>query len=180
MPHATTRDTILVLSGTGKTGRRITDRLQTQGRRVRIGSRSGQPVFDWNAPNTWQAVLRDVEAAYLAYYPDLAVPGAADCVGAFARQAVQCGVERLVLLSGRGEAEARRAEALVQAAGTDWTVLRCSWFSQNFSEGYLLEPVLSGEVALPVDAMPEPFVDAEDIADVAAAALTDTRHAQRV
>ena len=85
-----------------------------------------------------------------------------------------------MLLSGRGEAEARRAEVLVQAAGANWTVLRCSWFSQNFSEGYLLEPVLGGQVAFPVDAMPEPFVDADDIADVAAAALTDNRHADQV
>jgi uncharacterized protein YbjT (DUF2867 family) len=124
--------------------------------------------------------MRGVEAAYLAYYPDIAVPGAAETVAALARVAVESGVRRLVLLSGRGEAEATRAEQAVQAAGAGWTVLRASWFSQNFSEGYLLGPVLGGEVALPVDGVPEPFVDAEDIADVAIAALTEDGHAGRV
>jgi uncharacterized protein YbjT (DUF2867 family) len=182
------RNSILLLGGTGKTGRRIANRLQAQGRSIRIGSRSGQPPFEWDAPATWEPVLRGVEAAYIAYYPDLVVPGATESIDAFARLAVACGVRRLVLLSGRGEPAAVRAEQAVQAAvGVEdegarrgWTILRCSWFSQNFSEGYLLEPVLSGEVALPVDGMPEPFVDAEDIADVAAAALTDPRHAGQV
>ena len=116
----------------------------------------------------------------MSYYPDLAVPGAADTVGEFARLAVQSGVRRLVLLSGRGEEEAQHAEQLVQDAGAEWTVVRCSWFSQNFSEDYLLEPVLGGEVALPVGDVPEPFVDVDDVADVAVAALTEDGHAGRV
>jgi uncharacterized protein YbjT (DUF2867 family) len=174
-----TDEPILVLGGTGKTGRRVAARLQERGREVRIGSRSGEPPFDWEAPATWEPVLRGVKAAYLTYYPDLAVPGAAESVGAFADLAVQSRVQRLVLLSGRGEPEAMRAEQAVQATGACWTVVRCSWFNQNFSEGHLLESVLSGEVALPVDAVLEPFVDAEDIADVAVAALTDDRHAER-
>jgi uncharacterized protein YbjT (DUF2867 family) len=175
-----TDEPILVLGGTGKTGRRVAARLQESGRVVRIGSRSGVPPFDWNAPATWEPVVRGVKAAYVTYYPDVSVPGAAETVGAFADLAVQNGVRRLVLLSGRGEPEARRAERAVQAAGACWTVLRCSWFNQNFNEGYLLESVLSGEVALPVDGVPEPFVDTEDIADVAVAALTDDGHAERV
>jgi uncharacterized protein YbjT (DUF2867 family) len=175
-----TDEPILVLGGTGKTGRRVAARLQERGQVVRIGSRSGAPPFDWDAPVTWELAVRGVKAAYLAYYPDVAVRGAAETIGAFAELAVQNGVQRLVLLSGRGEAEAMRAECAVQAAGVCWTVLRCSWFSQNFSEGFLLESVLSGEVALPVDGVLEPFVDTEDIADVAVAALTDDGHAERV
>jgi uncharacterized protein YbjT (DUF2867 family) len=85
-----------------------------------------------------------------------------------------------VLLSGRGEEEAQRAERVVQQAGVDWTVVRCAWFSQNFSENYLLEPLLSGEVVLPAGDVPEPFVDADDIADVAVAALTEDWHAGKV
>jgi uncharacterized protein YbjT (DUF2867 family) len=111
------------------------------------------------------------------YSPDLAIPGAAEVVGRFARQAVEHGVVRLVLLAGRGEEGARRAERAVQESGAAWTIVRASWFSQNFSEDYLLEPVLSGEIALPADGVAEPFVDADDIADVAVAALTDARHA---
>jgi len=175
-----TDEPILVLGGTGKTGRRVAARLQERGRVVRIGSRSGVPPFDWNAPSTWEPVVGGAKAVYVTYYPDVSVPGAAETVGAFADLAIQNGVQRLVLLSGRGEPEAMRVERAVQAAGVDWTVLRCSWFNQNFSEGYLLESVLSGEVALPVDGVPEPFVDTEDIADVAVAALTDDTHAKQV
>jgi len=172
-----TTHTTLVLGGTGKTGRRVVERLRTAGVPVRVGSRSGQPRFDWDDPATWAPVLRGVDAAYLAYYPDLAVPGAERVIGALAEQAVASGVRRLVLLSGRGEEVAERCERLVRDVGAEWTILRSSWMSQNFSESYLLAPVLAGEVALPVGGVPEPFVDADDIADVAAAALTDGRHA---
>ena len=113
---------------------------------------------------------------YVAYAPDVAVPGAAETVRAFVDEAVGAGVERLVLLSGRGEEGAERAEAFVRDAGVEWTILRASWFAQNFSESYLLEPVLLGEVALPVGDMVEPFVDVDDIADVAVAALTEPGH----
>jgi uncharacterized protein YbjT (DUF2867 family) len=171
---------ILVLGGTGKTGRRVASRLQERGHQVRIGSRRGAPAFDWDAPATWEPALRGATAVYLSYYPDLAIPGAADVIGGLARLAVRSGVRRIVLLSGRGEPEAERAEAEVMAAGAAWTVVRCSWFNQNFSEGYLLEPILSGELALPSDLVPEPFVDADDIADVAVAALTDDGHAGQV
>jgi uncharacterized protein YbjT (DUF2867 family) len=125
-------------------------------------------------------VLRGASSAYVSFFPDLAVPGAPEAIAAFSRQALGLGVRRLVLLSGRGEVEAQRAEQALQASGADWTVVRCSWFDQNFSEGYLLEPVLAGEVALPVGDVPEPFVDADDVADVAVAALTEDGHAGQV
>lgn len=173
--------TTLVLGGTGKTGRRVAERLEARGLRVRVGSRSGEVPFDWEDQTTWAPALQDVGSVYVSYYPDLAVPGAVAAVRSFADRAVEAGVRRLVLLSGRGEEEARRAELAVQEigeeAGAEWTIVRCSWFSQNFSEDYMLEPVLSGEVALPAGDVPEPFVDAEDIADVAVAALTEDGHA---
>lgn len=167
---------ILILGGTGKTGRRIAEQLAAHGLPVRIGSRSATPSFDWEDPKTWAAALDGVRAAYVCYYPDLTVPGADEAVGAFAQLAVAMGVKRLVLLSGRGEPAAQRAEELVQQSGADWTILRCSWFMQNFSESFLLDAVLSGAVALPVGAVGEPFVDCDDIADAAVAALTDDRH----
>jgi uncharacterized protein YbjT (DUF2867 family) len=166
----------LVLGGTGKTGRRVVQRLRARGIPTRVGSRSGNPPFDWDDRSTWAPALRDVKSVYVSYYPDIAAPGAAETVGAFAELAVSSGVPRLVLLSGRGEAEAERAEQAVHASGADLTIVRSTWFSQNFSEDYLLEPVLSGELALPAGDTPEPFVDADDIADVAVAALTDDRH----
>src|SRR5215207_619514 len=169
--------TTLVLGGTGKTGRRVVERLTARGIPVRGGSRSGEPPFDWEDRISWAPALRDVESVYVSYFPDLAVPGAVATVRSFAELAVESGIRRLVLLSGRGEEEAQRAELAVQQAGAEWTIVRCSWFSQNFSENYLLEPILSGEVALPAGNVPEPFVDAEDIADVAVAALTEDGHA---
>jgi uncharacterized protein YbjT (DUF2867 family) len=118
--------------------------------------------------------VRDVDAVYLSYFPDLAVPGAVEQVAAFTAIAVRTGVGRLVLLSGRGEPEAQRSEQTVRDSGAAWTILRSSWFAQNFSEGYLLDGILDGELVLPAGAVPEPFVDVEDIADAAVAALTGT------
>jgi uncharacterized protein YbjT (DUF2867 family) len=172
--------TVLVLGGTGKTGRRVAERLQARGAAVRIGSRSATPPFEWEDPATWGPALEGVTAVYVSYYPDLAVPGAPEAVGALAEEARRQGVQRLVLLSGRGEEEAQRAEQVLQDAGLAWTVVRCSWFNQNFSEDYLLEPILGGEVVLPAGDVPEPFVDTEDIADVAVAALTEEGHTGRV
>jgi len=172
----TTSKPILILGGTGKTGRRLAERLTAQGVPVRIGSRSGAPRFDWEVPATWGPAMQGVSAVYISYYPDIAVPGAAETVGAFARLAVANSVTRLVLLSGRGETEAQRAEEMLKASGADWTILRCAWFSQNFSEGFLVEPLLEGEVALPVGNVGEPFVDVEDIADAAFVALTEPGH----
>ena len=166
----------LVLAGTGKTGRRVAQRLTALGRPVRIGSRSGQPPFDWEDAWTWPAALDGAGSAYIAYYPDISVPGAADAVGGFARLAVAHGVSRLVLLSGRGEPAAEEAEQVVRDSGAALTVIRATWFAQNFSEDYLLDQVRSGLVVLPAGDTPEPFVDADDIADVAVAALTDDRH----
>ncbi|MFC7381717.1 NAD(P)H-binding protein [Sphaerisporangium rhizosphaerae] len=180
MTNTREQKTILVLGGTGKTGRRVVERLQASGAPVRVGSRSAAPPFDWSDRETWAPVLQDVSAVYVSYYPDLAVPGAPETVGAFTELAVASGASRLVLLSGRGEEEAEACEKLVQASGAEWTILRSSWFSQNFSEDYLLEPILGGEVVLPVGDVPEPFVDADDIADVAVAALTEDGHAGRL
>jgi uncharacterized protein YbjT (DUF2867 family) len=167
---------ILVLGATGKTGRRVVERLQARGVPTRAGSRSAQPPFDWQDPDTWAPALQGAAAVYVTYFPDLAMPGAPEAVGKLARLAADAGVERLVLLSGRGEEEAQRSEEAVKAAGIDWTILRSSWFNQNFSEGFLLEAVLEGVVALPVGGMREPFADADDIADVAVAALTEDGH----
>jgi uncharacterized protein YbjT (DUF2867 family) len=172
--------TILVLGGTGKTGRRVADRLTALDLSVRIGSRSAAPAFDWQDRSTWPGVLDGVTAVYLSYYPDLTFPGAYDDIKAFTELAVDAGVRRLVLVSGRGEPGARACERTVEESGAEWTVVRCSWFMQNFSEDFLLGPVLDGVVALPAADVPEPFVDAEDIADVAVAALTQDRHVGRL
>jgi len=166
----------LVLGGTGKIGGRIAERLISRTVPTRIASRSATPSFDWNDRGTWDGTLNGVTTAFVSYAPDLAIPGATDTIRAFVRKAVGHGVRRLVLLSGRGEEEAQRCERIVQCAGIDWTVVRASWFDQNFSEGEFLDMVLAGEITLPAGDVAEPFIDANDIADVAVAALTEDGH----
>ncbi|MFE4061971.1 NmrA family transcriptional regulator [Streptomyces sp. NPDC059096] len=170
---------ILVVGGTGKTGRRVAERLTDRGLPVRIGSRAAARPFVWEDPTTWNGALEGVGSVYLTYYPDLGFPGAAEAVGAFSAYAVARGADRVVLLSGRGEEGARAAEDRMKESGARWTVLRASWFHQNFSESFFLDPVLAGELALPTGDAVEPFVDADDIADVAVAALTGPGHTGR-
>jgi len=166
----------LVLGGTGKTGRRVVERLTERGLPVRVGSRSGKPPFDWDDQATWAPALDGVGSVYLTYYPDLALPGAVEATRSFAELAVRSGVARLALLSGRGEPEAERAEQAVRDTGADLTILRSTWFMQNFSEDYMLDHVLSGEIRLPAGEVPTPFLDIDDLADIAVEALTDDRH----
>ncbi len=170
----------LVLAATGKTGRRVARRLAAAGHPVRLGSRSAAIPFDWEDAATWAPALEGVKAVYVVFVPDLAVPAAPPALREFTRLAVAAGVERIVLLSGRGEEEALRCEQIIQEAGIDWTVVRASWFAQNFSEGEFRDLVLSGELTLPAGDMREAFVDVDDIADVVVAALTEEGHAGRV
>ncbi|EJM69967.1 NAD(P)H-binding protein [Pseudomonas sp. GM55] len=170
----------LVLGATGKTGRRITQRLEAAGLAVRRGSRDANPPFDWEDRSTWDAVIDGVHGVYICFQPDLAVPGALESIQAFTDLAVKSGVRKLVLLSGRGEIEAEQAEHVVQNSGIDWTILRASWFCQNFSEAHFLDPILQGELALPVNQVAEPFVDAQDIAECAVAALTQPGHTNQL
>ncbi len=171
---------VLIIGGGGKTGGRVNARLQARGIATRPVSRSTAIAFDWTRPETWPAALDGVSKAYVTYQPDLAVEGAVEAIAELSRLAREKGLEHVVLLSGRGEPGAQRAEAALQTSGVAWTIVRASWFDQNFSEGYLIDGVLAGEIALPAGAVPEPFIDADDIADVVVAALTDERHANKL
>jgi uncharacterized protein YbjT (DUF2867 family) len=165
----------LITGGTSKPGRRVVERLRARGVPTRVGSRSAEPPFDWEDRSTWATALDGVGAVYISHYLD-ALPGAAETVGPFAELAVANGVRRQVLVGGRGEPEAERIEQAVRDAGGELTIARSTWFAQNFSEGGFLDFVLVGDVTLPAGDTPEPFVDVDDIADVAVAALTDDRH----
>ena len=183
MAISSTRDDahpILVLGANGKTGGRVLARLRAAGHAVRVGSRSAEPRFDWEEPATWKAALQGVRAVYVAYQPDLCVPGAVETVTAFFDAAAEAGVEKIVLLSGRGEPEALDAEKALQATALDLTIVRASWFFQNFSENYFLDEIVAGAITLPEGLAPEPFVDADDIADIAAEALVDGRHGRKL
>jgi uncharacterized protein YbjT (DUF2867 family) len=116
----------------------------------------------------------------VSYHPDIGDPSAAEHVGTFAGQAVAHGAGRLVLLSGRGSHNALAAERALRESGADWTIVRSSWFAQNFTEGFLTDLVRRGELAFPAGQVAEPFIDAEDVAEVAAAALIEDRHIGQV
>lgn len=170
------KSTFLVLGGTGKTGSRIALQLKNLGFPIIIGSRTAEIPFDWQQPQTWKPALQNIDAVYVSFYPDLAMPGAVTAIAAFCKVANECGVKKLVLLSGRGEPEAQECEEIVINSGMDWTIIRASWFCQNFSEGNFADQVAAGYVALPAGNVREPFIDTDDIADIAVVALTDPKH----
>ena len=176
----TTTNPILVIGASGKVGSRIVARLQQQNIPVRAASRRTSPAFDWEDQASWAPAMAGADVAFVAFVPDLAIKGAPETIRAFAASAVTAGVKRVVLLSGRGEANARLSEQGMIASGLGTTIVRASWFAQNFSEGIMLPSVLAGLVALPAGQRREPFVDVADIADVAVAALIDERHAGEI
>ncbi|MCL7378228.1 NAD(P)H-binding protein [Streptomyces sp. 35G-GA-8] len=176
-------DTTLVLGATGKTGRRIIPRLRLHGIPVRVASRSSRTRFDWSDPDGWDAALRGISVAYVV------APRVPGPVHEFVARAEAAGVRRLVLLSGRGAdtwgdstfgLDMRSAEEAVRGSALEWTILRPSNFAQNFDEDVFHAPLVAGELALPADAVPEPFIDVDDVADAATAVLTEAgRHAGR-
>lgn len=171
---------ILIIGKNGKTGARVNQRLQALGYATRPVSRSTSPSFDWENPATWASAIKGTRIAYVTYQPDLAVPEAEAAINQFVQVARDNGLEHIVLLSGRGEEGAQRAEKILQDSGISWNIVRCSWFCQNFSESFMLEGILSGELILPAGDTVEPFLDADDIADVVVAILTESGHRNRL
>lgn len=178
-----TQEPVLVLGATGKTGRRLVARLRLHGTPVRAASRTSPAPFDWSAPGGWDTVLHGVAAVYIVPPPTVGP------VHEFVARAEAAGVQRLVLLSGRGAdtwgdtsfgLDMRDAEAAVRDSTLQWTILRANNFNQNFNEDIFYAPLLSGELALPAGDVPEPFIDIDDVADVATTVLTDPVHHTRV
>ncbi|MEV0387638.1 NAD(P)H-binding protein [Nonomuraea sp. NPDC050643] len=173
-----TEQVILVLGATGSTGRRVAELLRAAGHSVRAASRSGATTFDWGRPDTWAPALSGASALYLM------APDGTPVDPAFVALAEAQGVGRIVLLSSSGieimgDERLMAAERTVRDSGAAWTILRPSWFAQNFDEGFLQPAITAGEVMLPMGDVGQAFVDAGDIAAVAAAALTEEGHAGR-
>ncbi len=167
-----------MLGAGGKTGRRVVARLEERGVRVRAASRRGTPAFDWNVPATWDEALDGMGAVYVVR-PELQP---IDVLEGFVQRAVSRGAGRLVFLSARagGEGMDRPRERVIQDSGAAWTILRPTWYFQNFSEGQFRADIRAGELRLPAGDGREAFVDTEDIADVAVAALTEPGHDERI
>lgn len=162
----------LIIGKHGKTGRRVEALLNAAGMESRGVSRSTQPAFDWEQPDTWLEAMEGCDRAYVSFQPDLAIPPAQIAIKEFIRLAKESGIKHIVLMSGRGEQGAQQAEQQLMHSGLTWNVVRASWFNQNFSEGFLIEGIRAGQVALPAGQINEPFIDADDIAEVAFHCLT--------
>ena len=172
--------TTAVIGATGKTGRRVAALLEERGHAVRRLARGTTPPFDWDQPEGWPQALAGVDRLYAAYVPDIAAPGSDVAITRLTEVARDAGVRHIVLLSGRGEEAARRCEDILFASGVPATVVRASWFIQNFTEGMLRDAVLTGVLAMPAGSVREPFIDVDDIAEVAVEALTGSGHEGRV
>lgn len=170
----------LILGATGKTGKRVAEKLHKMNISIRSGSRNGTPPFDWDIPDNWNAVLNGIKKVYITYQPDFVAPGALEKIQRFVDVAKQSGVQQLVLLSGRGEKEAEEGEAIIMTSGLHWTIVRASWFMQNFSEFFFLDNILGGQIIVPKPKALEPFVDLDDLADVVVETLTDDRHKGKI
>lgn len=168
-----TDEKILIVGANGKTGSRVKTRLEVAGIATLGVSRSTTPAFDWADSSTWPTVLEGVTGAYLTYHPDLSVPEAEGHIRSFCDIARDAGLRRVVLLSGRGEEGAARAEQVFRESGLAWNIVRSSWFAQNFSENFMLDGILAGELVLPAGTSREPFIDIDDIADVVVAAFME-------
>jgi len=176
-------DTILITGATGKTGRRVSALLRGRGLPVRDASRTSATPFDWDDPATWPAAVDGVRSVYVVH-PDLYAARTAERLLAFGRLAVQAGAARAVMVSvprgeDAGSAAVVHAEQQLVDAGLGLTVLRLRWFAQNLTEDFLADAVARGDLRLPAGDGAEAFVDADDIAEVAVAALTDDSHAGR-
>ncbi len=170
------KNKVLVIGGTGKTGRKVAQKLTESGHEVRIGSRNATPAFDWEDPSNWEEVLEGMDQVYITFQPDLAVPGALEAIEELTRIARNKGIKKLVLLSGKGEREAELCEQVIMHSGIDYTIVRASWFNQNFSESYFLDAILDGHLAMPKPNVRVPYVDTDDISDVVVASMTDDKH----
>lgn len=168
--------TRLIINSTGKIGSRVEARLKAQDIPHRGMSRRTEVPFDWQDESTWAGALTGGTTAFVSFVPDLAAPGALEIMVRFVAAARDAGLDKLVLLTGRGEIGAVAAENVVRDSGLAWTIVRAAWFNQNFSEGHLRDSVFDGHLYMPAGDRKEPFVDAEDIADVATTALLDDRH----
>lgn len=173
-------ENFLIIGGTGKTGRKVVERLQQLNQSVRVGSRNAEIPFDWEDSSTWDAALTGIDKVYITFQPDLAVPGALQAIETLTHMAKRHGIKKLVLLSGKGEREAELCEQVVIHSGIDHTIVRASWFNQNFSESFFLEPILEGFVALPQANVKVPYVDTDDIADVVVEVLLNDEHNEKI
>lgn len=189
------QSTVLVIGASGTVGRHLSRRLLKMGVPVRGATRTPRRAvhrklpatewvrFDLEDPDTFAPALRGVRRLFL-----LARPGDPDPAGVAAPliEAMKVAeVRRIVNLTAmgaesRGDVPLGEVERLVEEAGFAWTHLRPNWFMQVFTSGPLLEGIRSAaRIAVPAGGSRISFVDARDVAAVAAEALVHPGHVGR-
>ena len=164
---------VLVTAPNSKTGKQVVKLLKRENIPFRAASRSTSVPFDWENEKTWASAISGAHAVYVVIPPNLAFADMPQRLKAFLTYCEAVRVRRIILLSGRGEDEAAKIEEVALSNAIPTTVLRASWFAQNFSEGYFVEGVVNGQLAIPSKLVREPFIDTRDIAKAVVFALKD-------
>jgi len=184
--------TVLVTGATGTVGSRVVAALAAADEPVRAASRemrrapgircdvASSVSFDFEKPETWGDALDGVDEIFLVRPPQLSRVGP---LTDFVDAAERVGVDHVVVLSVLGADKNpllphRRIERHVEGTGLNWTFVRASFFMQNFLEEHRGE-VRDGVLFVPAGDGKTSFVDARDVAEVAAAALTEPGHGGR-
>jgi uncharacterized protein YbjT (DUF2867 family) len=182
----------LVTGATGTVGRHVVAALADRGATVRSAVRDPDAVaediaaagevcrFDFAKPETWGDALADVDAVFLMRPPT----ANSDDIAAFVDAAARVGVDRIAYLSTLGAEKNvlvphHRIEKRVAESGAEYTLLRASFFMQNLSEVHRADVVDRDEIFVPAGRGETSFVDARDVGEAAAVALTESGHADR-
>lgn len=170
-----TSSAALILGGSGRTGSLVAKHLTDRGAQARIASRRGSDLFfDWDDTATYAHALEGADRVYLVT-PVMRVRYVGQ-VAAFLDEAEAVGVRHVTLLSTYNGNRAPR-EVDVAVVETDlasrrsftYSILRPAWVMQNFTDDHL--PLINGTLVVPSGGGAEAFVDAADIAAVAAETL---------
>jgi len=175
--------TILVLGATGTVGRPLVRALLAKGETVKAASRAGQPVegapgvaFDFADPATFEAAFDGVDRAYVLLpggniaITELLLP----VIRVAAAHRVKVVFQSVMGADADDAIPYRQVEIALERSGTPFVILRPNWFADNF-HSFWKAGIAAGRIALPAGEGRSSFIDARDIADSAAAALTTDR-----
>ncbi len=176
---------LLVTGATGNVGAPLVAALVRAGVPVRAAARHPappidplvQPVrLDFTDPATFDAAFTGVETMFLVRPPALAHPRR-DLLPALAH-AADLGLRHVVFLSVQGVERLRfvphaRIEEWLRSSGLHWTFLRASFFDQNLISVHGPAIRERSQLVMPAGRGRTAFVDAHDVAAVAAQAMLE-------
>lgn len=174
---------VVVTGATGTVGRHVVSSLVQRGVPVRAAARHPpaasdlvEPVrFDFADPTTFAAAFSGARTAFLVRPPAL---GRVRDLTPALEAAVAAGLRHVVLLSVQGADKIpllphAGLERWLRASALGWTFLRPSFFDQNLLTVHADAIRRRGELSMPAGRGRTAFVDAYDVADVAALVLAD-------